>query len=257
MKTFATNAVLGLLTLFAVAGCQPDPPDEEPEGYTDGVANDVLQDEVEYTRAMLESGAIDYGRVLASAYSEGLIEGDFNCGDTSSNGLSAPSVPGPFVGSWMHPDSTAVSQASALGITPCVGMMMTGTLSQPVSFTGALTTSGRALMARYATAAGVSALGDSPLPGPGDVLAAAILVVGVAHVLYEATVAATMTRPLVNTCAACPAPPPPDSRTDVVPPSRPHWPCTGTHTHHYVYHYNQNPVTCMCFLGKTETITCH
>jgi RHS repeat-associated protein len=48
-------------------------------------------------------------------------------------------------------------------------------------------------------------------------------------------------------CPPCPAPPPP--RIDRVPPSRPHWPCPGDHWHYYVY--NQNPVTCQCFL-KTE-----
>ncbi len=141
-------------------------------------------------------------RALLIALAASRVEGESSCGETSSNGLSAPSVPGPFVGSWMHPDSTTVSLASALGITPWVGRMMTGTLSQPVSFTGTLTTTGRALMSRDATTAGASALADSPVPGPGDVLAAAILVVGVAHVLYEVTVAATLTRPLINTCPA-------------------------------------------------------
>ena len=253
-------SLVAYLVASAIGGCMPDststPPESAPD-YTDGVSNDALQDEVEYTQAMLRSGAIDYGRVLAAAHQHGLIRGDFNCGQTSANGLPSGTVAGPFVGSWMHPDSSAVSQASSLGITSCVGMVMAGTLSQPVTFTGALTTTGRAVMARYATAAGVSALADSPLPGPGDVLAAAILIVGVAHVLYEATVAVTLTRPLVNRCAACPPPPPPSARLDTVPPSRPHWPCTGSHTHAYTYYYNQNPITCACFLGQNETITCH
>ena len=30
-----------------------------------------------------------------------------------------------------------------------------------------------------------------------------------------------------------------------------HWPCAGTHTHHYTPTYNQNPVTCECFLKDT------
>jgi RHS repeat-associated protein len=33
-------------------------------------------------------------------------------------------------------------------------------------------------------------------------------------------------------------------RTDPVPPSKPHWPFTGTHTH--VYQMNQDPVSCKC-----------
>src|SRR5579871_4527343 len=46
-------------------------------------------------------------------------------------------------------------------------------------------------------------------------------------------------------CPPCPAPPPP--RTDIVPPSRPHYPCPGSHTHVYRYESNQNPRTCECF----------
>src|SRR4051812_37482411 len=40
-------------------------------------------------------------------------------------------------------------------------------------------------------------------------------------------------------CPPCPAPPPP--RTDRVPPSRPHFPCPGDHTHVYQYVSRQNP----------------
>ena len=56
-------------------------------------------------------------------------------------------------------------------------------------------------------------------------------------------------------CPPCPAPPPP--RTDVVPPSRPHHPCTGTHTHVYRYESNQNPKTCQCFCNLREDLICH
>ena len=51
-------------------------------------------------------------------------------------------------------------------------------------------------------------------------------------------------------CPPCPPPPPP--RIDKVPPSRPHWPCTGDHMH--VFEMNQNPVTCQCFPKEKEVI---
>jgi hypothetical protein len=50
----------------------------------------------------------------------------------------------------------------------------------------------------------------------------------------------------------CPAPPPP--RIDRVPPSATHHPCPGDHAH--FFKYNQNPVTCQCFLQKIEPPTC-
>jgi hypothetical protein len=51
-------------------------------------------------------------------------------------------------------------------------------------------------------------------------------------------------------CKPCDPPPPP--RIDRVPPSRPHWPCTGDHMH--VFEMNQNPVTCQCFPKEKEVI---
>jgi hypothetical protein len=45
-------------------------------------------------------------------------------------------------------------------------------------------------------------------------------------------------------CPPCPPPPPP--RIDRVPPSRPHYPCPGDHWHYFIY--NQNPVTCQCYV---------
>ena len=49
-------------------------------------------------------------------------------------------------------------------------------------------------------------------------------------------------------CPPCPPPPPP--RIDRVPPSRPHWPCTGDHMHVFVM--DQNPNTCACFPREAE-----
>ncbi len=48
-----------------------------------------------------------------------------------------------------------------------------------------------------------------------------------------------------QTCPPCPSPPPPE--IDLVPPSAPHYPCPGNHWHYRVY--NQDPVTCKCFLS--------
>jgi len=59
-------------------------------------------------------------------------------------------------------------------------------------------------------------------------------------------------------CPPCPRPPAPYTRTDLVPPSRPHYPCPGDHTHYYEPKYNQNPVTCECFLDPNEVkVICH
>lgn len=56
-------------------------------------------------------------------------------------------------------------------------------------------------------------------------------------------------------CPPCPAPPPP--RTDQVPPSRPHFPCPGDHTHVYRMVSRQNPRTCQCFCNQEEEVICH
>lgn len=56
-------------------------------------------------------------------------------------------------------------------------------------------------------------------------------------------------------CPPCPTPPPP--RTDIVPPSRPHHPCPGSHTHVYRYESNQNPQNCQCFCNLRDDVICH
>lgn len=62
----------------------------------------------------------------------------------------------------------------------------------------------------------------------------------------------------VADCPPCPAPPTnPPPRTDTVPPSRPHWPCPGTHTHVFTYIVRQNPITCQCFNNLEEDVVCH
>ena len=59
-------------------------------------------------------------------------------------------------------------------------------------------------------------------------------------------------------CPACPACPPILPRTDIVPPSKPHWPCTGSHTHVYANEQGQDPKTCKCFCTKKEIdVICH
>src|ERR1039457_293514 len=60
--------------------------------------------------------------------------------------------------------------------------------------------------------------------------------------------------PQTKDCSQSPCPAPPPPRIDRVPPSTPHFPCTGDHAH--FFRYNQNPVTCQCFLQKIEPPMC-
>jgi hypothetical protein len=92
----------------------------------------------------------------------------------------------------------------------------------------------------FATAAGIVSQVDSPLPGPADLVALGILAVGLV-----AAGAIVLSQPRTQACPPCPPNPAPE--IDRVPPSTPHWPCTGDHWHYRVY--NQNPVTCECFLS--------
>ncbi|WP_158860101.1 eCIS core domain-containing protein [Lunatibacter salilacus] len=91
----------------------------------------------------------------------------------------------------------------------------------------------------FAVAAGIVSQLDSPLPGPGDLVALGILAVGL---VAAGVIIATAT---TRTCPPCPTNPAPE--IDIVPPSTPHWPCPGSHWHYRVY--NQNPTTCECFLS--------
>ena len=91
----------------------------------------------------------------------------------------------------------------------------------------------------FAVAAGIASQLDSPLPGPGDLVALGILAVGL---VAAGVIIATAT---TRTCPPCPSNPAPE--IDIVPPSTPHWPCPGSHWHYRVY--NQNPTTCQCFLS--------
>ena len=95
--------------------------------------------------------------------------------------------------------------------------------------------------------AGGLALADGPFP-IGDAIALGILA---GAGIYDLA---------TGTCPPCPAPPPPGSRTDHVPPSRQHWPCTGcSHTHHWHFEYNQLPYPlCSCILRKVhDPVICH
>jgi len=60
------------------------------------------------------------------------------------------------------------------------------------------------------------------------------------------------TRPRSTKCPPCPPNPPPE--IDRVPPSAPHFPCTGDHWHYQVY--NQNPTNCKCFLSSKQLGGC-
>ncbi len=59
-------------------------------------------------------------------------------------------------------------------------------------------------------------------------------------------------------CPPCGPPPQGGVRTDLVPPSAPHWPCTGDHTHTWWFEMHQRPYPdCTCFPKKIKTVTCH
>jgi len=98
-----------------------------------------------------------------------------------------------------------------------------------------------AVFTRYAVAAGITSQLDSPAPGPADLIAIGILLVGLGVATYTVATSSTTAR----TCPPCPANPPPE--IDRVPPSDPHFPCPGDHWHYR--EYNQNPQTCVCHLS--------
>ncbi len=59
-------------------------------------------------------------------------------------------------------------------------------------------------------------------------------------------------------CPPCPPPPRPQVRFDKSPPSAPHWPCTGDHTHMIWWETNQLPYPdCRCFHNRKEFVQCH
>lgn len=59
-------------------------------------------------------------------------------------------------------------------------------------------------------------------------------------------------------CPTCPDPPKPWIRFDRVPPSAPHFPCPGNHTHVYWYEVYQAPYpACTCINSIMTYVVCH
>jgi RHS repeat-associated protein len=108
------------------------------------------------------------------------------------------------------------------------------------------------------TTVGGIILGDLVIPDPTD-LAAPIKIIGYGILLIGAIiiVAATSTT-ACKVCPPCPpAPAPEPPRIDIVPPSRPHFPCPGNHMHIYSMETNQTPYPdCKCFYKQTEQVIC-
>jgi len=122
---------------------------------------------------------------------------------------------------------------------------------QLAAYGSVVATASMRVFSRYAFAAAVTSQADSPLPGPADIAAVGIIVIGLVDAglldgyliksvgklivaAGEATLPAPVTTdvpghpcpPCLNPRAAC-------SRVDHVPPSRSHYPCPGDHTHNY------------------------
>jgi hypothetical protein len=58
-------------------------------------------------------------------------------------------------------------------------------------------------------------------------------------------------------CPPCPPCPPGGSRIDTVPPSKPHFPCPGSHLHTWWFEPNQEPwPSCKCHCNRREKVTC-
>lgn len=130
------------------------------------------------------------------------------------------------------------------------------------------------VFSRYAFAAAVTSQADSPLPGPADIAAVGVIVIGLVDAglldgyllksvgtsivaAGEATLPATVTTDVPDLpCRPCASPRAACSRVDYVPPSRPHHPCTGDHTHNYTFIMNQNPRTCECYERPLDETVC-
>jgi RHS repeat-associated protein len=102
--------------------------------------------------------------------------------------------------------------------------------------------------------AGGAAACDGPIP-IGDIIAVCLL--GIAAIVDVCT-PKECPRKIDTTCPPCPLPPAPTFRFDRVPPSTPHHPCKGNHTHIYWWETNQTPYpACVCHHNKREHVTCH
>ncbi len=113
--------------------------------------------------------------------------------------------------------------------------------------------------------AGIAAVADSPVPGPGDVVAVGIIIVGGGTVLYNAlttdgSAASSTTSSGTNQCTSgctlldgTQIPVGTVSfRLDNVPPSTPHFPFEGSHVH--LFRANQNPNNCQCFWKEFNVV---
>ena len=114
------------------------------------------------------------------------------------------------------------------------------------------------------------ALADGPEPGPADAISLGILAAAAGLWIGE-TLTEYAVDPLLDvliptdlpadTCGVCPpCPPAPNggARVDYVPPSTPHWPCLGDHTHLWYFEMHQIPYpNCSCFAKKIKWVKCN
>jgi RHS repeat-associated protein len=118
--------------------------------------------------------------------------------------------------------------------------------------------------------AGGEGLGVATLPATGVIILGGITIWAGVMTLQEIEAAIESQRRLdklieesnkrQQTCPPCPAAPPSGSRTDTVPPSAQHWPCTGcSHTHSWYFNvYQASYPGCKCFINKVELpVICH
>lgn len=145
---------------------------------------------------------------------------------------------------------------------------------QLVAYGSVVASASMRVFSRYAFAAAVTSQADSPLPGPADIAAVGVIVIGLVDAglldgyllksvgkLIVAAGAATL--PVTVTtdvsghpCSPCSNPRAACSRVDLVPPSRTHYPCPGDHTHNYTFIMNQNPRTCECYERPQDETVC-
>jgi RHS repeat-associated protein len=114
----------------------------------------------------------------------------------------------------------------------------------------------------------IGGYGISLSPATINIIPLALLGACISNLLLSTSVVlATGGTPAISASAPCaagrrpcppcpPCPTPPASRSDLVPPTRPHHPCPGNHTHLYRYESNQNSRTCQCFCNLREEVIC-
>lgn len=145
---------------------------------------------------------------------------------------------------------------------------------QLASYGSVVASAAMRVFSRYALAAAVTSQADSPLPGPADLAAVGIMVIGLVdaglldgYLLKSvgtlmvtagaATLPATVTTDVPDyPCRPCAGPRAACSRVDYVPPAKTHYPCPADHTHNYTFIMNQNPRTCECYERPQDEILC-